>query len=187
MKYAVIHRPEIDTSELEGISKKYNPHYGLMGPHVTLVFPFSVDDIDEPTLVKLIETVAANTTPFDVKLNETELSWDQWFFLTPTNGRSEIEQLHDRLYELAATKPHLRSDIPFVPHAALGLFAQAGSNYDLRNPTKVPLDQERYALAKGEIDKMALSYEYTATKMELISVADDFKSTMTVAVFDLGQ
>lgn len=186
MKYAIIHRPEIDRTELEGISKKYDPHFGLVGPHITLAFPFPTNGIDEAKLKDNIKAVAVATKPFVVTLADTELSWDQWLFLIPTNGRIEVEQLHDRFYQLAEIKPYLRADIPFVPHIALGQFVLPGSNYDLSNPTKVPLDQERYAVAKDEIDKMALNYEYTATKIELISVADDFKSTKTVAAFNLG-
>jgi 2'-5' RNA ligase len=187
MKYAIIHRPETDTSQIETISKKYDPNFGLVGPHATLVFPFPSEQIDEANLIVNLNTVASVTKKFKVLFTDTELSWDQWLFLTPTIGRSEIELLHDKLYELDGIRPHLRADIPFVPHITLGLFAKQNSNYGLRIATSVPLDKERYEQARREIDSLAVKYEYIATRFELLSVADDYKSSKVVAVFELSE
>jgi len=37
----------------------------------------------------------------------------------PDEGGAQIATLHDRLYA-GALRPHLRSDIPFVPHMTIG-------------------------------------------------------------------
>lgn len=187
MKYAVIHRPDINTDNIERISKKYDPTYGLVGPHVTLVFPFSTEDVEEAGLVEELRAVANETEPFKVCFADTELSWDQWLFLTPTTGRDDFTSLHDRLYELPELRLYLRKDILFVPHIVLGQFVLAGNDYDLANPTQLPLDQERYAEAQRLVSKTPLEYEYVASRIELISITDDFKTSQSATTFELGK
>src|SRR4051794_36108149 len=128
MYYAVIHRPEAAITGIEQVGQKYDPSYNVVGPHVTLLFPISEQHIAEEVVKSRFLSVAGTTESFPVRLNSLELSWDQWLFLTPTDGRVEFDELHDRLYE-GPLAPFLRHDIPFVPHVALGHFAVAGSNY----------------------------------------------------------
>lgn len=184
MFYAVIHRPEIDTSIIDDFSAKYDPSFGLVGPHVTLVFPLKAEDIDASILEEHIQEVVRKTKPFEVKFNEIELSWDQWLFLTPSVGRDEFSRLHDDLYRGPFEKL-LRNDIDFVPHVALGHFAITDSEYSLKDPTAAPLDKEKYEKARKEIESKKLEYEYRATSVELISVNDEFTKSETLSEFKL--
>jgi len=38
MFYALAHFPDIDTAKIDRLRKKYDPTYGLIGAHVTVVF-----------------------------------------------------------------------------------------------------------------------------------------------------
>ena len=185
MFYAVIQRPETDTSAITSISRKYDPYFGLVGPHVSLVFPFKADEVDEDEFIEHIRDVAGRTKPFEVRLNELELAWDQWLFLTPSVGKEEITNLHDELYEGPLAK-FLREDIEFIPHVGLGLFAQEDSEYDLRDPKAIPLDEEKYQAARAEIEAASLDLQYRAAKLEIISVSEDFKSSETIKVVEFG-
>lgn len=40
-------------------------------------------------------------------------------FLLPEEGRQELLAVHDQLYD-GLLRPHLRTDIPFVPHVTVG-------------------------------------------------------------------
>jgi 2'-5' RNA ligase len=184
MFYAVIHRPEIDTNIIDVFSAKYDPSFGLVGPHVTLLFPLNAEDIDLSVLEEHIQGVVRMTRPFDVRLDEIEISWDQWLFLTPSVGRSEFSRLHNDLYSGLFQK-FLRKDIDFVPHVALGHFAISGSEYSLKDPTAVPLDEEKYEKAREEIASKKLNYEYRASSLELISVNDEFTKSETLSEFKL--
>jgi len=183
MFYAVIHRPKIDTTEIEEVGRKYDPYFGLISTHVTLVFPFKTEDIEGAALMAHVQSIADKTEPFEVYFNKLELSWDQWLFLIPTVGKSQFEYIHDELYS-GMLNNFLRSDIEYVPHIALGHFAVANSGYNLKDPTTVLLDEEKYKIARAEIDKNKLDLIYTATSMELISVNDEFTQTKTLANFD---
>jgi 2'-5' RNA ligase len=83
MYYAVIQRPEIDTTDILKISKKYDPTFGVVGPHITLLFPVSSKSINEDTVEKHVKKVAQETSSFRVHMVDLELAWDQWLFLTP--------------------------------------------------------------------------------------------------------
>ena len=183
MFYAVIHRPETDLSKIEDIARVYDPSFALVGPHVTLVFPFASDS-GAAEIIEHVRQVAEQTARFEVRLNELELAWDQWLFLPPSLGRDSFQKLHDDLYR-GMLQEFLRSDIEYIPHLALGHFAAAGSIYDLKDPTAVPLDTKKYQTARAEIEALNLDLAYTATAIELISIDDKFTKTETVATFDL--
>lgn len=185
MYYAVIQRPDIDTSLIEAFRMKYDPNYGLVGPHVTLVFPVDSAKLLIGKLQQHIKSVAQRSQPFSVDFADFELSWDQWLFLTPIDGRQQLVKLHNNLYE-DMLAPMLRTDIPFVPHIALGHFAFHTSDYNLYDPKAVPLDEEKYQLARLEIDNIGPKYRYRVSKLELISINDEFTSSQFIAEFMLG-
>lgn len=186
MFYAVIHRPEVDVSPIKSISSKYDPYYGLTGPHVTLVFPFKADEVSKDAFLEHVREVAAQTQPFNIRLNELELAWDQWLFLTPSSGRQQVVNLHDDLYGGLISK-FLREDIEFVPHVSLGLFSKNEGEYDLKDPKATPLDEPKYKEALKEIEALKIDLEYKATKLEIISVDEKFTKTETIEVINLGK
>jgi 2'-5' RNA ligase len=186
MYYAIVHRPEADVGALVNIGQKYDPHHDLVGPHVTLLFPVPGDRVGEAVVRSRAAEVAGSTRPFGVRLRNVELSWDQWLFLTPTDGRSQFDRIHSKLYE-GPLAEFLRSDIPFVPHVSLGHFAVEGSDYSLKDPRAVPLDENRYETARDEIQALGLDIRYTATQLELIGVDDDFTRSERLGSFQFSQ
>ncbi len=182
--YAVIHRPEVDVSKVDEIDAKYDPLHGLVGPHVTLMFPMPAANVNEAELLLHITEVAKTLLPFDTRINDNELSWDQWLFLTPTVGREHFEKIHNDLYS-GEFERFLRKDLPFSPHVGVGHFG-IGDGYSLRDSEVLPLDEAKYAQALRDLGSAAIDLRYTATKIEVISIDADYKKSWTIQEFHLG-
>jgi len=188
MFYSVIHRPSADISKIKKISAKYDPYYGLAGAHVTLLFPVPSAEISEANLISHISTLASSTQPFETSFNSfsTELSWDQWLFLTPTRGGQNFVNLHGAIYS-GELKEFLREDIPFAPHIAIGHFARQNSGYDLKNPAAAQLDKERYQHALEEVKLANININYSVSEIELIGIDDNYQKSWSIRRFKLGQ
>ncbi len=188
MYYAIIHRPEGDLSKIEEIDKKYNPLHGLVSPHVTLLFPVASSEASEDSLRQQAEKVARDSKPFKVSFDSahTELSFDQWLFLTPIAGKNELNKLHDELYG-GELERFLRRDLPFVPHIGIGHFVDQDARYDIKNPQAVKLDAQRYQEALSNVRRVNISLDYLAREIELIGVDDNFKKSWTIEKFKLGK
>ena len=182
MFYAVIHRPEIDTKKIEEVRSTYDPYFKLIDAHITLVFPFDAAGIEMTQLNVHVQNIANQTKQFRVQLNTLELAWDQWLFLTTTKGKVRLCAIHDELYT-GVLKGFLRDDIKYIPHIGLGHFAIANSGYTLKDPAATHLDEDRYTIARAEIEAKQLDFTYTATAVELISVNDEFTKTEILASF----
>lgn len=83
-------------------------------------------------------------------------SFDNWLFLTLTEGNDMILSLHDKLYT-GSLKKYLRKDIKFIPHIGIGLFKT---------------DKE-YEKAENEAKKLNLNYTCKIKSMHLIQLNDD--------------
>src|SRR6267143_5205870 len=132
MFYALVHYPQIDTKLINEFRRKYDPHFDLIEPHITLVF-LVPESVGEANLVRHIESTLSNWRPFPIRLRGLQRSWDHWLFLILAKGNENVTRLHRELYDgvLAA---YYRTDIDFVPHLGLGLFARQDADYDIRNP-----------------------------------------------------
>ena len=120
MSYALVHFPETCTKEIDLLRAKYDPQAGMSGPHITLVFPFTPPE-DEDLPILYIEKVLREWRPFRVCLQQLERSFDNYLFLTPTEGAENLVRLHLGLYT-GVLAEYKRADIPYVPHITPGAF-----------------------------------------------------------------
>ena len=127
MIYALVHYPKIDTRLIDQLRQKYDPQFGLIDPHITIMFPVR-DSIDGNSLVSHLENVLSDCRPFPIRLQGLQRSWDDCLFLLVRDGSSEIVRLHNRIYSgvLAGYK---NTDIKFVPHLTLGAFGKDADRY----------------------------------------------------------
>jgi len=128
MYYFLAHFPKIDFSQINEIRKKYDPNYGLIDPHITLVFPVDAS-IGEENLLIHIEDVVKNWKPFPISLSGLEKSWDDYLYVPVQEGRNQIISLHDNLYS-GILAPFWRKDIPYTPHTTLGVFSDIKTTSD---------------------------------------------------------
>jgi len=125
---AVVGFPELSAEDQEWIERiraSHDPHAGRLPVHVTFVFPC----VAAPRLaVAEMNAAAAASGPFAFRVAGVEAVADETgagahVFLVPDDRAcAAITSLHDRLYE-AALRPHLRTDIPFIPHLTVAAAA----------------------------------------------------------------
>jgi hypothetical protein len=106
--------------------------------HFTLVFPV---DMTPSVLEAELQAVVAATPLIPLAIRRAEVvrdTVDGWthLFLVPDEGRAEIEALHDRLYA-GSLGPHLRPDIPYVPHMTIGVAPDVSSGERLANELRI--------------------------------------------------
>ena len=135
MKLAIVAYPtlaEDDRQWIEAFRAKHDPQSTRLPAHFTLVFPV---DTTPRILAAELRVVAESTQPISFALRRTEVVRDvtgngAHIFLVPDDGRTEIQALHDRLYA-GALRPHLRVDIPFIPHITIGAVPDLPSSEQL--------------------------------------------------------
>lgn len=121
------HMPEQDYTFIQSIRRRHDPQVALIEPHVTLVFP--TDGVDPAVFIEHVAAQSAGIGRITLALRCATIVKDAFsslthLFLVPDEGNSAIVRAHDRLYTGPLT-PHLRLDVPFIPHVTVGAFADA--------------------------------------------------------------
>jgi len=124
MKLAIVAYPELDEADrqwIETIRHIHDPQAARIGVHITLVFPLdgSASDLESET-----EAVARARQPIRFVIHHAAAVPDTFsrlvhVFLVPDEGSAQIAELHDNLYA-GRLRPHLRSDIAYIPHMTVG-------------------------------------------------------------------
>ncbi|MBJ8105326.1 MULTISPECIES: 2'-5' RNA ligase family protein [Bacillus cereus group] len=111
-----LHNMPID--EIESMREKHDPLFGLIRPHITIVFPFE-SSISNDELKSHILNLAKGIGEIEIEFASRITSVRDYLFLGVEKGKEQIEKLHDKLY----TGPLLRflkRDIPYIPHVTVG-------------------------------------------------------------------
>ena len=125
MNVAIVAYPRLareDRQSIESFRRRHDPQASRIALHFTLVFP--VEAVPDE-LARETKVVASSTEPIPFAIRRTAVVPDDLvanrsnIFLVPEEGSTQIATLHDRLYA-GALRPHLRSDIPFLPHITVG-------------------------------------------------------------------
>ena len=156
---------------IDAIRRKYDPTYGAVTPHVTVIFPVP-DSVGEAALISHIETVLREWRPFEIRFSGFCKSRDHWLFLTLKEGRSEVKEIYKSLHT-GMLAEYRRDDVEFIPHIGLGLFVKTGSNYDWDNPQDMDFDQMRYEEALREARALSLQSIYRVEELRLTKVPDE--------------
>lgn len=168
MLHAFIYKLKTNVSEINQLRSKYDPYYGLIEPHITLIFP-TPDSVGIQELRDHVQQIISKHTPFDIRLSGLEKSWDHWLNLLIKEGNQELIKLHDELYT-GIMAPFLRNDLPFAPHVGLGLFTQG--NYSVFNPEASEIAGDKYQKALKEAEAMNYDFREQVDGFELISLDD---------------
>lgn len=98
MQRAIHIFPEFENKNLiEEVRKKFDPLFGLVPPHITLVFPFE-SKISSSRLEQHVKDALVGVCPFPVQLKGITATLDNYLFLNVKKGNDHIIELHDRLY-----------------------------------------------------------------------------------------
>lgn len=184
MYYALICKPQINTSKIDYFQQKYDPYSRLAGAHFTLVFP-TPDEIDEQQLLEHIKSVLKRWKPFNIHIRGLEKSWDQWLFLNVQEGKNQFIQLHDELYS-GPLEPYLRKDLPYTPHISLGLFVENRQGYNIIELEKLPLNEAEFEKVYKEVEAMNLDYHTTVEKAEFLTLNDEMNKVLDAKELSFG-
>jgi 2'-5' RNA ligase len=165
MTLAVVAFPRLEDADrawIESFRTAHDPQATRIAVHFTLVFPVDapVDDV-----AREVAVVAGVTVPFAFVARRTTVVTDatqSHVFLIPDEGAAEITALHSRLYS-GVLKPHLRTDIPFLPHMTIG--AVPDSTAALRLAAQVDANAR---VVRGTIDALEL-IDITAARIQSVA------------------
>jgi 2'-5' RNA ligase len=117
---------EADMSFIEHFRQEHDArHRDVVAPHVTLAF--GCNAVAEVEYLPHVEAVAQGNLSINFSCRYAMLGADDqdqiaYVFLVPDEGYSKLSLLHDRLYT-GTLSPHLRLDVPFIPHITIGSLA----------------------------------------------------------------
>ncbi|UVI27606.1 2'-5' RNA ligase family protein [Paenibacillus spongiae] len=103
---------------IEEVRKKYDPLYGLIPPHLTLVFPFE-SEMPSTTLKRHVKDALTGLSPFTIRLKGITGTQDNYLFLNVKKGNDQIIELHDRLYA-GVLRNYLSLRHVYIPHITVG-------------------------------------------------------------------
>ncbi len=181
---AIVHYPNIDFTEINQIRQKYDPTFGVIDPHITILFPVP-ESVGEKNLIQHLKHVLEKWSPFPIHIRGLTKSWDHWLFLTLQRGNSKVTQLYRDLYS-NFLEQYRRTDIEFIPHIGLGLFVKHKEEYDFNNPHAFEFDEETYQQAMEEIKFLNLDFECLVDKIHLVKLNDDFSQIVESQEFRIG-
>lgn len=153
MILAVVAYPVLDEADrqwLESFRQAHDPQSARIGAHFTLVFPAEAESGE---VVREVAAVARSTEPIDFAIHGASVVADplgtgSHVFLEPDKGRLAISTLHERLYA-GTLRPHLRADIPFVPHITVAAARDSAAALELAGA----LDASRRVI-RGVLDRV---------------------------------
>ena len=115
-----------DRAFLERFRGEHDLRYrDVVAPHFTLAF--GCDAVVEDEYRSHVAAVARRTPGIRFACRYAMLGGDHaddtaYVFLVPDEGFAALSRLHDALYA-GPLAPHLRLDIPYVPHVTIGTLA----------------------------------------------------------------
>ena len=119
MKFGIVIFPSKKLQDYaNSYRKRYDPHYSLIAPHLTLKYPFESSENDIKAIVKKLDEIANDCKPFELNILKVSS-------FKPVNNviyfkvelREELEQLRDKLHNEVMKND---SEFAFVPHITIG-------------------------------------------------------------------
>ncbi|HDR7642325.1 2'-5' RNA ligase family protein [Bacillus wiedmannii] len=118
MRTILLFLNEMSINEIEDIRKKHDPLFGLIPPHITVIFPFE-SSISNDELKLHILKLSKGIQEIEIKFANQITDEGEYLFLRVEEGKKQIEELHDMLYTGPLIK-FLKEDIPYIPHVTVG-------------------------------------------------------------------
>lgn len=118
MKYGIVTFPSKPVQdEVNSYRKRYDPHYALIPPHITLKEAFDATNDELETLVTELKHIANETKPFKINVNKVST------FAPVTNTIylkvEPIQELIDLHEKLQSDKFPKSEEYTFVPHITI--------------------------------------------------------------------
>lgn len=99
------------------LRRRYDPHYALIPPHLTLKGPFEATDEGIKEITNKIQTIASNFSPVNITINKiSSFKPVNNVIYLKVDSPEELESLHHEL----CTAFEGNQEYNFVPHITLG-------------------------------------------------------------------
>lgn len=136
MKYGIVAFPSKKLQDLaNGYRKRYDPHYALITPHMTLKSAFEANDKEIEEIARALKEITIKNSPFE--LNVTKVSTFApttntiYFKVTPND---ELLELHK---DLNSRFHQNESNFAFVPHITIAQNLTSIEHDDIINQMKM--------------------------------------------------
>lgn len=136
MKYGIVAFPSKKLQDLaNGYRKRYDPHYALITPHMTVKGVFEADDKEIEHVAKAIREVADKNKPFELNVSKVStfapITNTIFFKVTPND---ELLALHKDLNDdFFGDSP----EYSFVPHITIAQKLNSGEHDDIIGQLKM--------------------------------------------------
>jgi 2'-5' RNA ligase len=121
----VLFLPVPEPDAVVALRRKFDPLFGTLAAHITLVFPFH-SDMPADALRRHVEVAVRGVSPIKVRLSGVTGADAQYLFLNVKRGNDALIDLHDRLYQ-GSLHVHLSDEFSFLPHVTIGRLADKNS------------------------------------------------------------
>jgi 2'-5' RNA ligase len=136
MKYGIVAFPSKKLQDLaNAYRKRYDPHYALITPHMTIKDVFEADDKEIKQVAEAIREVARKHNPFELQVTKVStfapITNTIFFKVTPNE---EILSLHKDLNEDFFSG---NTEYSFVPHITIAQKMTSGEHDDIIGQIKM--------------------------------------------------
>ena len=153
MKYGIVAFPSKKLQDLANTyRKRYDPHYALVTPHITLKDPFEVDDADVSKISDALATIARDFAPLHIHASRISSFFPVtnaiYFRIDPTE---QLIAIHETI---AAAIPFGEKKHTFVPHITIAQKMTDSEHDDILGQLRMTgVDEEE------TIDRIHLMYQ----------------------------
>ncbi|GAB3069268.1 YjcG family protein [Virgibacillus ainsalahensis] len=153
MKYGIAIFPtKAVQDEANSYRKRYDPHYALIPPHITLKEPFDADEETIEELISELKKIANETEPFKININKVStfapVTNTIYFKVEPIQ---ELNDLYDKLHQ---GKFPQNQEYSFVPHITIAQKLVADEYSDVFGSLKM-----RDTKLEDDVDRFQLMYQ----------------------------
>lgn len=120
----VLFLPPPEPNTVVALRRQFDPLFGSLKAHVTLVFPFQ-SDLSPEALGGHVEHAVRGVRPITVRFADVTGAADvygvgaQYLFLNIKRGNDALIDLHDRLYR-GPLEVYLSREFSYLPHVTVG-------------------------------------------------------------------
>lgn len=153
MKYGIVVFPSKKMQDLaNSYRKRYDPHYALIPPHLTLISPFEAKEEEAEILAGKLRKIAEEFKPFGISV-------PKFSSFKPVNNviYMKVEPTKEILglqEELRALFPHINFEYSFVPHITIGQKLSDVEHSDIYGSLRMQKVEH-----EEEIDRFHLLYQ----------------------------
>lgn len=136
MKYGIVAFPSKKLQDLaNGYRKRYDPHYALITPHMTVKSVFEANDQEIENVASAIRKVANKNKPFELNVSKVSsfapITNTIFFKVTPNDDLLALQKdLNEDFFGDA-------SEFSFVPHITIAQKLNSGEHDDIIGQLKM--------------------------------------------------